>query len=218
MEQPITLGNVVVHMTLTTHDLQINRLPPDTTQQHIEEILSDLMDIECIEFFNDATPLTIEKNIPLWKSGCYCKVFYTNVHPDFMNLVAQRHWQTRKIKHYFADPTEAQQQAIAMLAFFDLDFQLNTSIVDADGFTMVTSKRKQPLQVKQYEKNDFYKFQMKDNKKRKLTELQERFNQDKMRLQKLNKANLTYSSFLLSEEPPLATRCLLRLLRCMLVN
>ena len=198
MEQLITLGNVEIAITLRPDILEISKLPPDTTKLHLMEILSNLMDIQRIEFFNDkyriddAFALYEPIQMPLWLTGSYCKVFYSNLHPEFIHLLGQRRWQTRKERTHYVNVEEAERESVAMLEFFDLQCQ-QESIIDEDGFEMVTSKRKAPITKRKYEKTDFYRFQMKDSKRQKLTELQEKFQDDRIKIQKMrhNQGNLT---------------------------
>eukprot|EP00835_Amoeboradix_gromovi_P004918 NODE_418_length_8967_cov_0.347429.p4 type:complete len:201 gc:universal NODE_418_length_8967_cov_0.347429:4496-5098(+) len=195
MEQvAIKLGTVEISVKLEPNVLQISQLPPDTTAQHIKEILSDLLEIENIVFFNDRyrldepIPLYVPIDIPLWVTGSYCRVFYKNIHPDFIKLLVQRKWITRKEITHYVDIKTAEKEATDILEFFDAPFE-KSSVIDEDGFTMVTSKRKAPISNRVYEKSDFYRFQMKDSKKRKLTELQDKFNDDKLKIMKMKMNN-----------------------------
>ncbi|ORZ30311.1 ribosomal RNA-processing protein 7-domain-containing protein [Catenaria anguillulae PL171] len=72
--------------------------------------------------------------------------------------------------------------------------RLNSHIVDEDGFVLVTRKKGATVQAvqavapKENVKKDFYRFQMREEKRSKLLELREKFEADKRRIDELKQA------------------------------
>ena len=195
----VDLGFILINVRLDDSFIEVTNLPVDTTETHIRKAFEHIAEIEIVEFFNNefpiqlAFPLFKQQNVPLLQANCYCKVFYSSIHPNAKSLVSSLKWPSLSLCQNTANVEESEQEATAILEFFDYKTS-NEPIVDDDGFTLVESKKKFTPNKRSLEKTDFYKFQITDNKRKRINELQEKFNSDKERLlkQKQNKSLLSY--------------------------
>eukprot|EP00834_Sanchytrium_tribonematis_P005136 NODE_291_length_10603_cov_1.029703.p7 type:complete len:196 gc:universal NODE_291_length_10603_cov_1.029703:7084-7671(+) len=190
MEQ-IKLGPVHVKICIESDYIEIHDLPGDTTKQLLQEILKDLLKIEKIVLYHPhfelykTFPIFEDQDLPVTFFGAIAKIYYSHLHPEFMTLLKQRKWITKMQPTYYVDIDQAEKEATELLEFFDIE--TNEEEVDDDGFTMVKSKHRAPVNKRTYEKSDFYRFQMKESKKRKLDELQEKFAEDKLKIAKMKR-------------------------------
>ncbi|KAJ3362668.1 hypothetical protein GGF32_005690 [Allomyces javanicus] len=97
------------------------------------------------------------------------------------------------------DPAALEERAKEVIAEYDArkaeeDRAMRTKTVDEDGFILVTRKRgarveaAQNVKPKEHELKDFYRFQMREEKRSRLLELREKFAQDKKKIEELKQS------------------------------
>ncbi|KAJ3374564.1 hypothetical protein GGF31_007342 [Allomyces arbusculus] len=97
------------------------------------------------------------------------------------------------------DHAALEERAKEVIAEYDArkaeeDRAMRTKTVDEDGFILVTRKRgarveaAQNVKPKEHELKDFYRFQMREEKRSRLLELREKFAQDKKKIEELKQS------------------------------
>ncbi|KNE54051.1 hypothetical protein AMAG_00054 [Allomyces macrogynus ATCC 38327] len=177
----------------------IGHVGPATTKEEIDARMSTLAD-----------PTTAAPHRP----AEVAYVIYKKVTalPQLPKIVNAKNWAVKAampmgLARYKAqfDATHAtnhaalEERAKEVIAEYDArkaeeDRAMRTKTVDEDGFILVTRKRgarveaAQNVKPKEHELKDFYRFQMREEKRSRLLELREKFAQDKKKIEELKQS------------------------------